>query len=133
MFFCFFLVAFRNETLDMQIAVLMSFVVICCFSKGALIKKEALAHFFFFPRASRSRSQRRAKQDFTHNRIVFPPVFFTGVRDREDSSSLARQRGELSRLILRLNVYETAEIRIYGREDRVCLAPCWTRPEMLQV
>lgn len=73
----------------------------------------------FFPRASRSRSQRRAKQDFTHNRIVPPPVFFAGVRDREDLSSLARQRGELSRFILRLNAYETAEIRIYGREEGV--------------
>lgn len=55
----------------MQIAVLMSFVVICCFSQGAIIKKEKV-FFHLSPRRSNRRVKAaRAKQDFIHNQICF--------------------------------------------------------------
>lgn len=53
----------------MQIAVLMSFVVICCYSQGAIIKKEeASARPPTLPHVSRVEAAPN-KQDFMHNRV----------------------------------------------------------------
>lgn len=114
----------------MQIAVLMSFVVICCFSRSAIIKKEK--NFFMsvwggaIPESERRELNKISRT--IKSLFLFFLVFFTGVCGREDSSSLARQRRKLSRFIFGLNVYETTEMRIYEGSS---VAPCWSKLEML--